>query len=248
MVPLGRIYGALLLCAGCLMVPFAASADVLVLRDGSRVETRGAWEVKGATVVFTLDTGTLGSLRLRDVDLDASAAATAEQKAPPPPPIVEPPKRQAVLTLTDADVSRAPDEVIAAAEQGVVPAAPTTPTAPAPAAPAGLDQVHVAVESWEESYDPDAGGVRVTGLLRNTGPSSASGISVSVEVFGEAGARLAESPARVGSAVLPAGQTVGFSVVFPGLDIVREVKFRVRHNTMVFEAPPPAASPAATTE
>ncbi|HET9767963.1 MAG TPA: hypothetical protein VFS60_13995, partial [Thermoanaerobaculia bacterium] len=42
-----------------------AAADWLVMRDGSRVETKGAWEVRGTLVVLTLPNGTLSSVRAK---------------------------------------------------------------------------------------------------------------------------------------------------------------------------------------
>ena len=84
----------------------AAAADVLVTRDGERIETRGPWKVKGRQVVFTSLQGVLSSMRLSEVDLDASAEASR-----PPEPVqqVEPEKaaakeakdRPPVLVLTN---------------------------------------------------------------------------------------------------------------------------------------------------
>ena len=86
-----------------------AHADWLVTTEGERVETRGAWNVRGRMVVFTTKRGTLASMRLDEVDLDASETATEAaiglQSAPPPPPKL-PELRPPVLTLTDADISR----------------------------------------------------------------------------------------------------------------------------------------------
>ncbi len=56
----------------------AVAADWLVTQEGARVETKGPWKVKGRTVVFTSSKGRLSSMRLAEVDLDASAAATEE--------------------------------------------------------------------------------------------------------------------------------------------------------------------------
>ena len=53
-----------------------AKADWLVTREGARVETQGAWKVKGKLVVFHTSTGKLSSLRVAEVDLDASRRAT----------------------------------------------------------------------------------------------------------------------------------------------------------------------------
>lgn len=56
--------------------PFAATADVLITRDGLQIETQGAWEVKSRVVVFTNIDGALSSMRLSEIDLEASAKAT----------------------------------------------------------------------------------------------------------------------------------------------------------------------------
>jgi glutaredoxin len=83
----------------------AAGADVLVLRDGARVESRGAWQEKGRQVVFTDAGGKLCSLRLADVDLDASRAATAAAARPaaPAPPAAPTVDERPVVLALDAD-------------------------------------------------------------------------------------------------------------------------------------------------
>ena len=58
-----------------------AKADWLITREGARVETQGAWKVKGKLVVFETADGKLSSLRVADVDLDASRRATEEAVA-----------------------------------------------------------------------------------------------------------------------------------------------------------------------
>ena len=88
----------------------AAPADVLVLRDGSRLETRGTWTEKGRQLVFTDPSGKLASIRLDLVDLDASRAATAkaaEPQAPEPAPQLE--DRPVVLVLKDTDLGLGSD-------------------------------------------------------------------------------------------------------------------------------------------
>jgi hypothetical protein len=73
---------ALYLLAGSLCMGAAARADWLLTRDGSKVETRGPWKLEPKRVVFTTMDGTLSSLRLSEVDLDASRQATlAAQQA-----------------------------------------------------------------------------------------------------------------------------------------------------------------------
>ena len=77
---------ALLPVLSCLVAALPASGDWLVSRDGERIETRGPWTVKRSSVVFTAANGALSSLRLADVDLEASEKATAEAAAETPAP------------------------------------------------------------------------------------------------------------------------------------------------------------------
>lgn len=100
------------ICFCWLFIGSTVGADVLVTRDGGEIKTRGAWKIKGATVVFTLPNGTLSSIRLDEIDLDKSAVATAREQVPaPPPPALEPgqkPEKKApVMVITDRDVRKA---------------------------------------------------------------------------------------------------------------------------------------------
>lgn len=87
----------------CWVLALPAGAEVVVLKDGSRFETRGAFTVKGRQVVFTDAQGKLMALPLAEVDLEAS------QAPPSPPAAVEAPaakvERKVVMTLTDKDVA-----------------------------------------------------------------------------------------------------------------------------------------------
>ncbi len=92
------------LAAG-LLIPCAASADWLVLRDGARLETRGPVRVEGRRVTFTNASGALVAIAASEVDLEATAAANRE--AAPGPASSPAAKPEPVLRLTDADVSHA---------------------------------------------------------------------------------------------------------------------------------------------
>lgn len=84
-------------------------ADWLLTRDGKAVETRGAWKVEGKLVKFTSKAGTLSSIRLDEVDLEASRTETARRSAapePPPKPAAGPAKKS-VRVIQDADVRHA---------------------------------------------------------------------------------------------------------------------------------------------
>ena len=86
-------------------------AEVLVTRDGQRIETQGPWQVKGRQVVFTSTQGVLSSMRLAEIDLAASEAATAgtAEDAEAAAPAAEPAaaaaeERQPILVMTNDSV------------------------------------------------------------------------------------------------------------------------------------------------
>lgn len=109
--------GHLFVCATLFAaLAFTAPADVLVMQDGSRVETKGAWEVKGRQVLFTLPNGTLSAVRLSEVDLDASQAATEAANRPPESEAdadggAEAEPREPVLVLTNEDIGAGPSQL-----------------------------------------------------------------------------------------------------------------------------------------
>lgn len=102
--------GLLIACVAVLM-PTPSRADILVMTDGSRVETAGVWQIKGSQVTFTSKTGTLSAVRLSEVDLDESRAATEaalrgpETPAPQSASAPSKPAQAAVLTLTNDDIA-----------------------------------------------------------------------------------------------------------------------------------------------
>ena len=62
-----------------LMVTGSARADWLVTSDGVKLATEGAWRVDGERVIFARPGGMLSSLRLSEVDLEASRHLNARQ-------------------------------------------------------------------------------------------------------------------------------------------------------------------------
>ena len=96
---------AVLWLGACGLAATGVNADWLVTRAGERVETEGRWQVKGRMVVFTRPGGTLASLRLSEVDLEASRQATAEAaEATPPMPSTAQAPRRSTRVITNADV------------------------------------------------------------------------------------------------------------------------------------------------
>jgi hypothetical protein len=202
-----------------------AAADWLQLHDGSRVQTRGPWEVRGPRVVFTLPNGTLASVPASQVDLEASARATREALAPKPQPTPTP-RRPAVLTLTDADLaasSRGP-----ALARDAAPGASTTATgtgvAPDPAAaPGGGDELEVV--NWSSRYDAATNTTSLTGTIRNPGDDIRFGIRIEIAAFDRDGGLVAKStvaPLRPG---LQPGGTSAFVLRLRGAPSIARAEF-----------------------
>jgi hypothetical protein len=217
-----------------------AGADWLVLRDGSRVETQGVWQVKGKQVVFTARDGKLSALRLVDVDLDASARATAPPPAAEAAVPVEPEKKKAVLVLTDKDVGHVnesgdPVQPAEAAKEGAD-GAQAKPDA-APAQPAG----GVVVDSWERTAMADSSGVEIFGSIKNTGTNTATDITVVAKVYDESGGLLGTADAKLGAGILPPSRTTNFRATFAGILSFATARFEVQNRSLLTQSPPPPA-------
>ena len=103
-IPIGTSAIALALLAP------AAGADVLVCRDGTRIETRGSWQEKGRQLVFTSASGELSAIRADLIDLEASRTATARLSEAPisaAPPAPE--DRPVVLRLEASELGLGED-------------------------------------------------------------------------------------------------------------------------------------------
>ncbi|MEM9554923.1 MAG: hypothetical protein AAGC60_11735 [Acidobacteriota bacterium] len=207
-----RTLRALLVVLGCLALwASAAGADWLVMRDGSRVETKGPWRVEGNKVLFDLPNGTLSVLRASEVDLEASEAASAPQpsaddevraEAPPAP------KPEPVLVLTDKDIPRAlpVDE-----DTGLEAVSSSTST--------GDIAEPLVVDSWEKTSTRDGFGVEIRGTLSNRSAAVRGGIVLQVEIEDFGGnEHQAQAFLRL-SALEPGGSTT-FRAVYPNVDDV----------------------------
>lgn len=207
---------ALALAAGAV----AARADWLVTKDGARVETQGPWTVKGKLVVFTERGGALASLRLAEVDLEASAAATATARAAAraQPPVAAP--RPPVLVLTDADVAH------------VEPPAAEAPEAGGDAAAAGTAageesprEDRLVVTDWDELDDPRAEGTVLTGSLRNRSRDVVGSIRLRVNLHDAEGNALDAAEAALSASTLRPSQNATFRVAFPRTYVFSGVRF-----------------------
>lgn len=230
-------------CALVLAAGRPAGADWLVTREGARVETRGAWQEKGRLVVFTGADGTLASLRLADVDLEASRQATADAvrradaaraaaAAPKSPP---PPRRRSVLVLTDKELPPVGQGDPAEGTEGTGEPGAGEP-GEAAATGGGL-----AVTSWERVEEEGVEHVVLTGTLANDGPSSATDLGLAVRVFDEDGQLMATTNAVLAAEALAPGESGDFRAELPGVFAFSAVRFEPRSlNLAVQPEPNPA--------
>jgi hypothetical protein len=217
-VGLGQIAAVLALLLGASQ----SRGDVLVLRDGSRVETKGPWETKGKLVVFHLPTGALSSLRVDDVDLDASLEVTRQTEAEKRrPPAIEKPKRKAVVVLTDDDVRHVDPEALPAWQRGVegteAPGLETTTaeTAGEEAIDAGSETQPLRVLAWEQVTDTERGGFNIEGTLRNLSAQLVGNVSMTVTLLDEEGNVVASSSGELAMGTLRPNAQTTFSSYFP---------------------------------
>ena len=217
-----QMYAGLALAALLATVAPAApaKADWLVTREGGRVETRGVWTVKGKLVVFKTADGQLSSLRLADVDLDASRRVTEEAVAAQAQADAEEPKpaerRKSVRTITDKDVRpfTAPE-----------PAAPDEAEEEKAKAPGPTSGPGLLVESWRQSAHADEDYVIVNGTLQNASNATAADLKLKVMIFDDTGSLIATSQAAVEVTAIPPGERATFRAEFPGFFSFATVKF-----------------------
>ncbi|MCH9648553.1 MAG: FxLYD domain-containing protein [Deltaproteobacteria bacterium] len=206
----------------------SAAADWLVMQDGSRLETQGTWETRGRLLVFTNAAGKLASVRVSEVNLDASDQATREAQEAAEAARSEaepeaPKKKSPVLVLTDADVAHVEEEEAATVvEEGEDASA-------AAASP-------LTVVNWEQEEVADGQGVIVRGTLRNDGTSVATRIEVIVQVLNSEGEIVGTQTAQLTSSNLGATEILNFRTQFPDLNGFDTARFDI--TSRGFEAAP----------
>lgn len=230
---------AICLCVAALSPAAPARADWLVTNDGGKVETRGPWKVDGKRVVFTLKDGTLSSLRLTEVDLDASRQATTamaeEAKAAKAAAAAEAaPVKKSVRSLTDKDFVRPPAPPKDDAKEGDAKPAPDSTTAPGA----------VKVVDWKQSHNQDTHALEITGSVRNTGPDLAVAVSVNVRLFNPRGEQFATQSAALATRSLHPGQNTAFTAVFPDVIDFASAKIDVLSTPLLEKPPAPADAEA----
>lgn len=211
-------------------------ADWLVMKDGSRVETRAAWRVEGPTVVFEMPDGTLASIKADEVDLPASEQATlsADREATQPSTAETPEtKQKAVFVLTDADVGHPKSENAAPDQQTAEPSSQPTSSAG-----------EVSVPSWNTSDLPDGKGLRIVGQARNSTPSVATDLSVTVLAYDSTDELIESVPAALGARAVGPNQATSFSADLVGVFSYSRIEFDVDYVSLQVRTD--AAQPTST--
>lgn len=224
-----------------LFLPGMASADWLVTREGARVETRGPWQVKGKLVVFTQPDGTLASLRVSQVDLDASAQATknaveeaAAAEAVKASEPAEPVKKKSRIVLTDADFPKKPETREAAEGEGksqsVSPQGQEGETA---------QKSPVVVSNWRQANRTEGDGIDVFGVLQNTGNALATSVALTVELYNDTGERVGSASASLSAPGIRPGGSITFRAPFPNVFTFTEARFNVDSKELTLAPVPP---------
>jgi hypothetical protein len=221
-----------------LVLPGTVGADWLVTREGARMEIQGHWQVKGKLVVFTRTDGTLASLRLSEVDLEASERLTAEaveaavaaeteeatrQAAP------EPEKKKSKFVLTDADFRKPEAPPAAEGEEGKA----QTVTPEGQEVGESASQETVVVGSWRQAARTEGDGLDIFGVLQNTGNELATDVALTVELFAETGEQLGTSQAVLSAPGIRPNASITFRAAFPNVFTFSEARFNVRSRGLI---------------
>ncbi|HEX6862929.1 MAG TPA: FxLYD domain-containing protein [Thermoanaerobaculia bacterium] len=219
--PYAKMALALALLAALPALP--ANADWLVTREGAQVETRGAWTVKGKLVVFHTADGKLSSLRVADVDLEASRRVTEEAVAAQAQAAAEPDRpaerKKPVRVITDKDVRPAAPAPAEEAAEGEAEAGEEGGET-APASGPGL-----VIEDWTQASDPEDDHVVITGMLQNASSATSADTKLKIMIFDDTGTLIASSQAALAKAALPPGEKTRFKADFPGYFSFATIKF-----------------------
>jgi hypothetical protein len=213
------------------------------MKDGSRMETRGAWAIEGRNLVFLSSTGVLTSIRLSNVDIEASVAATEASAAATGGRQASAGRAPKARRLVVADgTSR--DAGSPTTAESVPPSAapPGAAGAAADAAPAA----RLVVEDWQEQATERAGLV-VRGTVRNVSDEVAGNLRVTVHLY-QGQAIVGSEPAALRKTLVAPGEDAAFVADFEE-DVAHErVEFEIEHLAVRRAESAAATVPGAATD
>ena len=192
-----------------------AASDWLVLETGERIETRGPWKIEGSRVLFTGTNGTLSSIRLSQVNVEASEAANqpAPATAEPSQQEAERPPRKPALVLNNSNVAKARRiESEADAEQSETSAT----------------EQKLSIASWQETA-AGTDGLRFGGTLQNPTDNFAVLVEVQATLFDPDGRILETARGKLPAASVGPQETQTFEVAFPTVYSYSNIEFDVTY-------------------
>lgn len=225
-----RIRSALIgswLALAVLIAP-SVYGDWLVTNDGASIEIKGGWEVQGKAVTFSLPNGTYSSMRLSDIDLDASKALTTKAVEESAQKDALPAKRKATVVITDDDVFNppsGPEPLIVDADGDA--ATEATQTAEV------TSRVELEVTDWQERVDSTTASLEITGTVQNPSPNPITNIAIDVRLYDEEGNLLTKRLARPDQSFLGPGASTGFIALFPDVLNFDSAEFDIRSRGFV---------------
>jgi hypothetical protein len=204
----------------------AAAREVVVLRGGVVIELKQPWVLRGRSALLTRKDGTLLSVPVSEIDLEATAAA--KSKSASPPARSRPASRSASTPAVAAKVSRnLPKSKVRITDDQV---SHTQAAALAHGASeradgrtfAGVARVDV------PQYDQERAGSRliVRGTLRNSGAAPAESLRMSVHALDGKGDTIATADARLSRGSIEPGRTADFTATLDvGETFVGTIRF-----------------------
>lgn len=235
-----RLLAAAGMLAALLAAAPPADADVLVTRDGERLETRGPWKVKGRLVVFTTADGQLASMRFADLDLEASREATAAAQEPPAKEAAErreePPRQSSGRRITNADIGPGQGPPPPAVDESETDDGEGGDDGGEDAADRGEVQRELAVLGIERTFAPDGYAV-VRGTVRNTSAEPAAGISLTIHLHNVDGGVSGTAEADLGARALQPGAETSFVAEFPDVYAYESLHLIPRATFLATSAP-----------
>lgn len=223
---IGRpLAAAALLAAIAFLVP--AAADWLVTKDGTRIETEGPWKVESRLVVFKRPDGTFASMRLSEIDLEASERLTLAMaeaaKRPKEADRVREERREPVARLTEKELPPVESLPRETREE------PAGGELERPASPAedGAEPQPVSVSTWREVTTADDPGLAFVGEISNPTEHVAVGVAVTVTLYDAEDEEIVSTLATLTSDSLPPGKNGAFRATFPGVFYYARADFDV---------------------
>lgn len=225
-----------------------AAADWLVTRDGARIETQGPWRVESRLVVFKRPDGTFASMRLSEVDLEASERVTRE--------VAEAKRAAAARAAEEQRPAERKKSIARLTEKDLPPVGSSRRSAEAEEdAGAGSSGARgedeeggrpdpIVVSTWREVSEIDGSGLAFVGELRNTSEHMALGVGVTVTLFDEEDEEIASTDAVLTGTALPPGKSGGFRAEFPGIFHFVRADFDVAADVVRSQTEEEAAEPA----